>query len=178
MEAVLKHIYTDNTDCSRPGDWLHQLHVCQAADKYLLPKLSSAAFTRFEQATDNLKDMSSVLEAIQTIRDLSNNEKHTKIADSLEIRHQSALLKHDKYRSIVENDKALMWKHLDRLNFADDVETMDFVKCRKCRKSAFLPVGSSLLLSCNSYSGHELERTGVGLMSKSMVPSLSKALGL
>ena len=121
MEAVLKHIYTDKTDCSRTSDWLHQLHVCQAADKYLLPKLSSVAFTRLKKATDELKDMSSVLEAIQTIRDISNNEEHTKIADSLESRHQSALLKHDDYRSIVENDKALMWKHLDR-----------FELCRRC----------------------------------------------
>lgn len=178
VEAVLKHIYTDETDCSRSDDWLHQLHVCQAADKYLLPKLSSAAFTRFKQATDDLKDMSSVLEAIQTIRDISNDEEHTKIADSLEARHQSALLRHDDYRSIVENDKALMWKHMDRLNFDDDVEAMEFVKCQQCRKSAILPVGSDLVSSCGYYSGHVLDRTGLGLMSKSRISSVTKALGL
>lgn len=99
--------------------------------------------------------MSNVLNAIQTIRDLSNNEEHIAVADSLETRHQSALLKHDDYRLIVENDKALMWKHMDRLNFADDVEMIDFVKCGNCGKSGFVPVGMPAIIlgeTCPSYA--------------------------
>lgn len=122
--------------------------------------------------------MSSVLEAIQTIRDLSDNEEHTKIADSLESQHQSALLKHGDYRSIVENDKALMWEHLDRMN---DVEPMELVTCRNCNmKPEFVQVGSKsgtvFNSSCRYSTGHSARVIGSCSISKASLPKLNELL--
>ncbi|CAK4032125.1 hypothetical protein SEPMUDRAFT_147200 [Lecanosticta acicola] len=121
VEAVLWHIYSGKTESSRPDDWLHDLHVSKAAEKYLLPDLEAAAFSRFQKTTDAITEPGVVLSAIHTIREVGDHPKHLEVAAKLEEKHQSALLKNQEYRSIVEEDKELLWKHMDRLNFADDL---------------------------------------------------------
>lgn len=86
------------------------------ADKYLEPTLSADAGIRLRSAGRALTDGDAIFDFIATIkRDMSHLDPFLQFADQLRKANLKTLLDNERYRAVLDGDKALLWSHLDEL---------------------------------------------------------------
>lgn len=124
MEAVLRYLYKiqigpfKQYPVYRP--WRFWLDVHIAADKYLVLVLSEQAyecFFSYARMEWNLDSTIDTLELLTT--EMSHYDKLLSLAAELREKHLRQLLKNKRYREKLEDDKALLWEHVDQLLAAE-----------------------------------------------------------
>lgn len=76
-----------------------------------------------------------MLVSIDKIREAGIEHKHLAVAKKLEDKHLCKLLQERCYRARVEEDKALLWKHLDRFSFVHDTIELELARCPTCHRN-------------------------------------------
>lgn len=116
LRAVLRYIYSFGyveTE-SHKTDWKFHLGVYQTARKYLIKNgLKGKALDALSGLLTGMTDMDQVVEAMKTLRTDGEDILMAK-AEYLENKHINALYEHSGFRTLVEEDKDLMWKLLNR----------------------------------------------------------------
>jgi hypothetical protein len=120
MDAVLRHIYKapigPRHSQSNEKHWQFWLKVYITADKYLVPALSEQAYTEFYTYAKTAWDLDTVVQIIETLTiETSHNHKLVALATELRQVHFRQLLRSQQYRETLEEDKALLWEHVDQL---------------------------------------------------------------
>ena len=134
MEAVLRYLYKapyglrGQAPVERP--WRFWLDVHIAADKYLVPALSQQAYTEFftyARMEWNLENTIDTLEMLTT--EMTYDDKLVALAAELRKKQLRNLLKNQRYREKLEDDKALLWEHIDQLLAAEhDTEAQSYTQ--------------------------------------------------
>ena len=120
MDTVLRHIYKSpigpRHSSSGGNPWRFWLDVRITADKYLVPALSEQAFKYlfdFARSEKNLDEIADIVNTLQT--EMSHDDKIFGLAAELRKKHLRNLLQNKRYREKIEDDKALMWEHVDQV---------------------------------------------------------------
>jgi hypothetical protein len=125
MEAVLRYLYKapfglrKQPKVAKP--WRFWLDVHIAADKYLVPVLSEQAskeFFTYARTEWNLDNTIDIMEMLTT--EMTHDDKLIALAAELREKHLRQLLKNKRYRKKLENDKVLLWEHIDQLLISEN----------------------------------------------------------
>jgi len=128
MDAVLRNIYKIPIGTRRPYEkqWRFWLDVHITADKYLVPALSEQAskyFFDIARSERNLDEVTDIIETLNT--EMSHDNKLIELTAELRNKHLRKLLQNERYREKVQDDKTLMWEHIDQLLRADQLLCAD-----------------------------------------------------
>lgn len=152
VEYILRYIYSSRTD--KNDNWQLQLEVAKTARKvciiihaehgktltsnqYLLLDLAAIAKRNFMTVASAVIEPEDVFATITHIRQNTLESDHLEVAQELETKHLLALLKVPGYRDVIDQDKSIMWNHLDQ--FRDVVSSQEeayFVRCGECQRTA------------------------------------------
>ena len=81
-----------------------------------MPALSEQAFKYlfdFARSEKNLDEIADIVNTLQT--EMSHDDKIFGLAAELRKKHLRNLLQNKRYREKIEDDKALMWEHVDQV---------------------------------------------------------------
>jgi len=96
--------------------WRFWLDVHIAADKYLVPSLSQQAYAEFFTYARLEWDLDKTVDTLETLTtEMAYDDKLVALATELRKKHLRQLLKNKRYREKLEDDKALLWEHVDQL---------------------------------------------------------------
>lgn len=154
VEYVLRYIYSGQSQTDEDGNWQLQLEVAKTAQKvcivihaehgkiltsnqYLLLDLAAIANEKFMRVASAVIEPEAVFATITQIRQNTLESDHLNVAQQLETKHLLPLLKVPGYRDVIDQDKSIMWNHLDQFrDFMSSQEKVYFVRCGDCNKSA------------------------------------------
>ncbi|CAK1360790.1 unnamed protein product [Cercospora beticola] len=134
VEHVLRYLYSGNHHTDQDSNWKLQLQIANAAQKYLVTDLAKAATEKFTKGATATSRTEDVFETIMHIRQNTLLPNVIQQAQDLESTFLRDLLRLPAFRELVEKDRTLVWKYLDRLN-----DTLTKVEksqvCRDCRRT-------------------------------------------
>lgn len=154
VEYLLRYIYSGQSQTDEDDNWQLQLEVAKTAQKvciviraehgkhltsyqYLLLDLAAIAKGKFMKVASAVIRPEDVFATITHIRQNTLESDHLDVAQQLETKHLVALLKLPSYRAVIDQDKSMIWNHLDQLlDFLSSQEKVYFVRCGDCHKSA------------------------------------------
>ncbi|WPB00951.1 uncharacterized protein RHO25_005571 [Cercospora beticola] len=134
VEFILEYLYSfdSDEDAARNEDWKLQL-------QYLLNDLADDALHLVRDITSDIHDTREAFDTIMHIRKSTLLPKALKVADRIEQKHLHNLLNLEAYREVVDQDRTLLWKHLDHLNAKfSERRSADIQVCRRCPKRRLL----------------------------------------
>lgn len=133
MYELLRFVYTQQQHSKWDRNWRLQLEISKTAQKYLYPALYRLAMSKSTALVTRLSDASTVFEIITYIRDNSEDATVLRTAETLQTRHFLALMKDDKYKAWISEDKTVMWKCVDQLtDFKAGLQETQVGHCKVC----------------------------------------------
>lgn len=136
---MLRYIYGCEIEHYGHKTWQYWLDLFETADKYLQPKLNSEAGKAFVLSALSMvkTDVEVICEVLQTLQDTDRYGHFERFAIGLTMWHLE-LLDNKDFRAQVYSSKRVMFKMVERLSFAVDLEPVE--------------------LSCGSHGDHEFYR--------------------
>lgn len=139
VEYLLRYLYSGQSRTEQDNNWQLQLEVAKTAQKYLILDLAAIAKKKFVEVASATIKPEEVFATITHIQENTSEADYLKVAQQLETKHLLPLLKVPGYRDVIDQDKSVMWNHLDRLrdSLSRNLEGVDFAYCLKCMRWAF-----------------------------------------
>lgn len=143
---LLRFIYTGNDNCGdRETDYALQLEISKVAQKYLYPDLYAKAAKKFCTLFTAINEPTKVFDAITHVRAVSEDDTILQIADEIQQRHILPLMKVPGFRSQIDQDKDLMWKHLDDFtDFKAGLRELKLSSCPTCGVSKLFALNQTI----------------------------------
>jgi hypothetical protein len=128
LEGVLRYIYGCKIEDRGQKTWQYWLDLFETADKYLEPELSLEASIAFRMLALDLgkKDVEAICEILQILQDTERYYFFKSFAVGLTMRHLE-LLDNKQFRAQVYSCKRVMFKMVERLSFAIDLEPVELL---------------------------------------------------
>lgn len=138
---VLRHIYDlpINPDLTSGMPWRTWLNIRVAADKYLESKLQEVADEEYREAALSCTDADDMFDIIDTIQsEMSYDASLVAFGDTIRKNNLGKLLKKARFREHLDaGGKEALWKQLDELAFAADLQERRYALCAQHKKEVF-----------------------------------------
>lgn len=116
VEEVIRSIYGCTLGVSNTRPWKYWFDLVIIADKYLEPQPSKDAATNLRVSASIETDADVIVDVISAIkREMSHMDSLLEFADKLRKNNLAKLLRNERYRALLDGDKALMWSQFDEL---------------------------------------------------------------
>lgn len=141
LTSVLRYIYNlpIMPDSDEDVKWRTWLNIRVTADKYLEPKLSEVAETKYREAALTCTDADGIFDIIDTIRtEMDHDKSLVAFGESIRKNNLGKLLKNARFRGYLDaGGKKALWAQLDELAFAAALEESRTALCNNHRKAVF-----------------------------------------
>ena len=141
LTSVLRYIYNlpIMPDSDEDVAWRTWLNLRVTADKYLEPKLSEVADTKYRETALTCTDADGIFDIIDTIRtEMDHDNSLVAFGESIRKNNLGKLLRNARFREHLDaGGKEALWVQLDELAFVTDLEESWTALCNNHRKAVF-----------------------------------------